>query len=92
MINLTLDGLNVIRKEDAACGELVVLRDCKVQNLLLRNVNVVDQAGARGALVRLDKGAEIERLRVTEVDGGGVKMILRSEGGKADKALLPMES
>ena len=89
VMNLVLDGLNVIRKADSACGDLVVARRCKVQNLLLRNINVVDQAGPRGALVRLEQGAEVARLRIDEVDGGGLETLLRNEGGQAETVLLP---
>ena len=91
VMNLVIDGLNVIRQEDSASGDLVVARRCKVQNLLLRNINVVDQAGPRGALVRLEQGAEVARLRIGEVDGGGLETLLCNDGGQVEIVLLPTD-
>lgn len=91
ILNLTLDGLTVIRKKDSVCGDLVVLQDCIVHSMVIRNVNVVDSIGRRGSLVRLDSGAQVARLCVWEAENSDLERLVCFHGGQAQRVCLPEE-
>ena len=91
IFNITLENVTVIRKNGSAQGDIIRVGNCLLQNLLVQNVSVIEQATPAGHLLHIKEGAKIKRLQVQSVYGGGLAGLLRQDGGTIDTLILPYQ-
>lgn len=84
VMNLTVDGLTIIRKADSAAGDVVRLRDCQVEHLAVKNVTVLDEKEKRGALIALEQGATVKGLQLSSVWADGLEQTVKTDGGRVE--------
>ena len=70
-------------KGDSPEADLVLLRNCDIEHLIVRNVSVARKGAPCGNLVRVAKGARVARLSVRDVETGGLHRLVLEDGGEA---------
>lgn len=83
VLSLLIDGLRVVDKGDSPEADLVLLRNCDIEHLIVRNVSVARKGAPCGNLVRVAKGARVARLSVRDVETGGLHRLVLEDGGEA---------